>query len=305
MVDARAAILKENTLVGGYRLLGLLGKGGMGAVYRAEQISIGREVALKVLHPSRMRKAGAVDEFLKEARHCASLHHRGIVPIHEAGYDNNIQLAYYSMAYVHGRTLFTYVTQQQGIAEDQALNFALAMAQALGHAHEHGLIHRDIKPENVLIDQSGNCLLTDLGLALDLVGSQTRKNRRRALSIVGTPEYGSPEQLRNPARACPASDVFSLGGVLHFMLTNRIPYDGETVIDLIGNVLLTDPQALTLCSPAMQDLIRLLMDKEAERRPANGYQAANIIKEFQAGLTTRRISNHSQTRRRVRRGRRR
>lgn len=274
-----AEILPSGAQVGGYVIQGMLGKGGMGTVYRAMQVSIGRSVALKVLHPARMTRPGAVERFLAEARIAAGLQHSSLVTIHEAGQDPTSGLVYYSMEYIHGRTLSTALAQEGPLPPARALDLTGQIAGALAAAHDHGLVHRDVKPANVLLDQAGRARLTDLGLALDRVGAAGEgAGGWKTFRLVGTACYSPPEQLRNPDRAGPASDIYALGGTLLEMLTGEPPFTGETLLDLVVRICTEDPPRLTEVAPSwLQDLLARLLAKDPADRPADGRAAQTLL----------------------------
>lgn len=268
--------LESGQTIGPYQLKRTLGSGGMGTVFLATQLSLGRDVALKVLKESRLQAPGAAEGFLAEAARTAQLNHPHLVSVHDAGRDESTGLVYYTMAYIHGSNLRRVVTNQDRVPIDHALRIAHECALGLGHAHTRGLVHRDFKPDNVMINHDKRAMITDLGLALDRLGRQVF-NSAKTLALVGTPEYAAPEQSRNPGRAVPASDVFSLGSVLYFMLTGEEPFEGETVIDLIVRVATEEPARYQELDPKIRNLLDLLMAKHPDDRPANGDQAAEAI----------------------------
>ncbi|MFW5845470.1 MAG: serine/threonine-protein kinase [Planctomycetota bacterium] len=294
--------LQPGNELGPYQLKRTLGSGGMGTVYLATQLRLDRDVALKVIKPSRVVNPGAAENFLREAARTAQLNHPHLVAVHDAGRDEATGLVYYAMTYVDGSTLRRVVINQKTIPPEHALRLAHECALGLGHAHQQGLVHRDLKPDNVLISQEKRAMVTDLGLAMDRLGNQ-RLNSAKTLAIVGTPEYAAPEQSRNPSRAVPASDVFSLGCCLHFMLTGKDPFDGETLLDLVVRVATEEPDGWEDLAPAHRDLLELLMAKDPEDRPADGSEAAEAITLTARGAGTggKRRSAASIRRRRRRR----
>ncbi|MDA3963765.1 MAG: serine/threonine-protein kinase [Planctomycetota bacterium] len=269
------ADLPPGTVIGGYRLAGLLGKGGMGAVYLAEQLSIGRKVALKLVSAKRL--GGKVDSFVREARTAAQLQHPSLVAVHEVGAEANLGLYYYSMEYIHGRTLFTVVQQEGSLPPDRVRTYALQVTSALAHAHRQGLIHRDVKPENIMIDEHGNAKLADLGLAADQLGGRGRVLGNRVLSVVGTPGWSAPEQMRNPERTCAQSDIFALGCVIAFMITGKQPFEGETLIDLAVRVATEPVAGLEDLPESWQDIVEELTAKDPLMRPSHGAAAMHLI----------------------------
>ncbi len=296
--------LGEGSVVGGYRLGGMLGKGGMGFVFLAEQMSIGRQVALKVLHPNRLGSPQRVEQFLREARTAARLQHQNLVTIHEAGVDVDNGLAFYSMDYIHGRTLRTLLNQFGAMDEDRAVAIMRQACQGLAKAHAAGIVHRDIKPENILVDNSGRAMITDLGLACEQVPVTPGAGNRRLLSIVGTPGYAAPEQARVPESATCASDVFSLGCTLYCMVTGRDPFDGATVIDLIANVLTIEPDIPDTLSGSMADIIDACLHKDPAERPNNAAALDVLLADWHPGPSQDDSQSITRRRRRVPRRRR-
>lgn len=278
--------LPSGMQLGGYRLEGRLGLGGMGTVYRAVQISIGRIVAVKVLHADRVARADRLEAFLNEARLAAKLHHHGLVTVHDVGHLPQQGVVFYAMDYVHGRTLHMKVAQEGPQPPATARAITLAIAEAMGHAHRVGLIHRDLKPENVLINQQGRVVITDLGLATEGV-QRPGATSARTLHIVGSPGWTAPEQLRNPARVVPASDVFAIGCLHYFMLTAQPPFTGETLIDLAVAVCAEQPHRWEEALPAQElDLLDLLMAKHPNDRPADGGAVAALMRQTPAAAST-------------------
>lgn len=268
--------LPHGTVLGNYRLEGQLGRGGMGVVYRAIQLSMDRPVAVKVLHPHRVRDEKAVQDFITEARITAGFDHSGIVRVYEVGRVRD-NLLFFSMELVMGRTLATLVQQQGPLAWPQARNLVLQIADALAHAHRRGVVHRDLKPGNVLLDANGQVHVTDLGLAMDRFAGRTAELGRRTLSLVGTAEWSAPEQLRNPQRATPAADVFALGATAYWLLTGQEPFAGEGLLDLVIAVAVDEPPLLArLPSPARGILERMLA-KDPAQRPADGNAVLTLL----------------------------
>lgn len=271
--------LPPGTEIFGYEIERLLGRGGMGNVYLAKQKSLDRQVALKVLHPQRLRNPTSVDSFLREARAAAQLSHANLVAVHDVHADPERKLYCYSMEYVQGITASRLVQTQGVLKRSQALHLTYQMGKALGHAHRHGLVHRDIKPDNILVTQNGSAKLLDLGLVRDRF-EQSAEAGARILSIVGTPEYSAPEQHRNPKQAVPASDVYSLGATLFFLFIGRPPFIGDTVIDLIVRVA---TEQISYPSGVPSDCRRLL-DLMLAKRPADRLYDGDAVVEALKGL---------------------
>lgn len=294
--------LPPGTKLGAYVLKGQLGQGGMGTVYLAEQTTIGRQVALKVLNPDKLQQEGALERFITEAKTAAALQHQNLVTIHDVGQIPEQGVVFYSMDYIHGRMLYTKVRQEGPLAPGPASDLIQQVAGALGYAHHNGLIHRDVKPENVIIDEYGIPKLTDLGLAVDRFGGNGAGPRNaRSLAIVGTPTWSPPEQLRNPSRCTAASDVWSLGALYYFLLTAEAPFTGESLIDLAINIATVDPLKLDQLDDPEHDAIRALMAKDPAERPADGKAALAVLR---GGTQDGPSSKGPTTRRRSRRRRR-
>ncbi len=202
----------------GYSIRGILGHGGMGTVYLALQESLDREIALKVLLPSLARDPIATERFLREARYAAKLHHPNIAAIHEVG--THADMPYMAMSYEPGGTLAQAL--HGPLEPGRALGVVRDIGSALEHAHRRGVVHRDVKPENILLRGDGTCVLSDFGIAHALAQPSGLTTEGTS---VGTPHYMSPEQLRGET-VDGRSDLYSLGIVLHQMLTGELPYTG-------------------------------------------------------------------------------
>lgn len=268
----------------GYRLTAVLGRGGMGTVYKAVQLSLKREVAVKVLHSTRIRNQTQVDKFLHEARAAGRLSHPNLVAVHDAHADPAQGLYCYSMELVPGSTLGRLLQERGPLPRPTALHILFQVAKALGHAHRNGLVHRDVKPDNILVTAQGAAKLADLGLVRDrLEGLASPGSGSRRLSIVGTPEYSAPEQSRNPSKASPASDCYSLGAVLYTMLLGKPPFTGETLIDLIVRAATEDPVFPANMPPDCQQLLEILLAKEPEDRYRDGDELATALEHIARG----------------------
>ena len=213
---------------GDYELLEELGRGGMGIVYRARQVSLNREVALKMILQGQLASPADRERFQAEAEAAARLDHPGIVPVYEVG--NSEGHPYFSMKYVRGETLSHRLAN--GLVSPKAgADILASVARAIHYAHRQGVLHRDLKPSNILIDDEGQPHVTDFGLAKRV---QEAESLTRSGAILGTPAYMAPEQAAGArGEVGPASDVFSLGTVLYQMLTGKPPFQAASPVDTI------------------------------------------------------------------------
>ncbi len=205
-----------------YELLGLLGSGGFGRVYRVRDLHLEREVALKVLHPLLTKDPQVVERFHREAQLAARLSHPNIVNIYDIA--GRSGLIWYTMELIDGPSLAQLVEREGPLPLDRVLRLLREALSALAHAHGSGLVHRDIKPENMLLEQDGSLRITDFGLALALRGLGKFGG---ATSQSGTPQFASPEQLLGE-RVDQRSDLYSLAAVACFALLGRVPFPGLT-----------------------------------------------------------------------------
>ena len=209
-----------------YELLGLLGTGGFGRVYRVRDLRLEREVALKVLQPLVTRDPEVVERFRREAQLAAGLSHPNIVNIYDIG--GRSGLLWYTMELIEGPSLAQLVEREGPLSLDRVVRLLREALSALAHAHGSGLVHRDIKPENMLIDLTGSLQITDFGLALAIRGKYAG-----ATSQSGTPQFASPEQLLGE-RVDQRSDLYSLAAVAYYALLGRPPFPGRTVEQVLA-----------------------------------------------------------------------
>ena len=211
-------------VAGRYRLGRLLGRGSMGRVYQAHDEKLNRRVALKIPRFSGDADDPRVMRFYREARAAAALRHPNICPVHDVGEEAGVH--FISMGYLEGEPLSRVLAREGRLGVARAATVVRTLALALAEAHDHGVIHRDIKPGNVVVDPTGEPILTDFGLAriADEPGQTQHTAPGKAF---GTPAYMSPEQLRAESDLGPGTDVYSLGVLLFELLTGRLPFDGD------------------------------------------------------------------------------
>jgi serine/threonine protein kinase len=294
--------------LGGYTVQKALGRGGMGTVYLARQLSLGRDVALKVMAPEWARDPAHVARFTREAYAAAQLVHHNIVQIYDFGADKGVH--YFSMEYVEGQTLADQIRTDGTIAPEVAVSQILQAARGLKVAHDHGMIHRDVKPENLMLNRYGVIKVADLGLvrfagsgdvaavapadgassgvpAIEPESLESLPNITRVRVAMGTPAYMAPEQARDAANVGHRADIYSLGCTLYALVTGRPPFQGKTALEVITKHQVepvTPPDAVVAEIPrALSDIILKMVAKNPDER----YQTIDeVITAFEGFLKT-------------------
>ena len=256
-----------------YRILRLLGRGGMGAVYLARDLTLEREVAIKVVN-SAADSAEMYDRFRREAKTAAQLAHPHIVPLHAFG---NVEgMPYFVMGYVRGESLAERLRRDGKLPEVEARRILAEIADALDHAHRRGVVHRDVKPDNILIeDASGRALLTDFGIAKSITHGETLTQHG---SIVGTPHYMSPEQGAGHADIDGRSDIYSLGVVGYTMLAGRLPFEGRSAADILAKHVTQEPPPLRSIAPTISDTTQHAVERCLAKDPAKRWPDARALR---------------------------
>ncbi len=257
---------------GDYELLEEVGRGGMGVVYRARQISLNRIVAVKMLVARPFAVPELEERLHLEAEAAAGLNHPNIVTIFEFGECDD--QFYFSMEYIEGRSL-AQLTRHHSLAPTQAAQYVKAVAEAVHHAHEHGILHRDLKPSNILIDQHDQVKVTDFGLAKRL---GTDSELTLTGQLVGSPNYLSPEQAAGKHRALTVrSDVYSLGAVLYQLLTARPPLVGESLEETLVQIREKEAPSPRLLSSGVPRDLETICLKCLQKEPARRYGSAQAL----------------------------
>ena len=263
--------LEIGARLGHYRIIGLLGRGGMADVYRAEDERLGREVALKAVPPEFARDADRVERFEREVRAAARLTHPNIVTVYEFG--QGAGQHFYTMALMPGGDLKARIrAHPDGMPPEEARAVAAAMARALDYAHQQGFVHRDVKPENILFGEDGAPQLTDFGIARAM--SSGARMTATGMSI-GSPHYMSPEQARGK-EVDGRSDLYSLGVVLYEMLTGRAPFEAAETF-AVAYAHINDP--VPQLPPTLADW-QPVMDRLLAKSPEDRYSTAAEVAEI-------------------------
>jgi serine/threonine-protein kinase len=258
----------------GPELLEEIGRGGMGVVYKARQISPPRLVALKVILAAGQASDEELQRFRREAEIAAQLEHPNLVAVYQAGVHEG--LPYLSMQLVEGRSLAKEVSRFTQ-DPDAAARLMATVARAIHFAHQHGVLHRDLKPANVLLDAQGNPHVADFGLAKRLQGGSRGLTQTGA--VVGTPAYMAPEQAAAPKGLTTAVDVYGLGAVLYELLTGRPPFQAATALDTLLQVLDQEPVRPKALNPRVNQDLEAICLKCLEKVPARRYASAEALAE--------------------------
>ncbi len=275
--------------LGDYELLEMLGRGGMGVVYRAQQRSLQREVALKLILQGAVAREDELKRFQSEAESAAGLEHPNIVPIFEVGETQGWH--YIGMKLIRGENLSQRLARGP-LPEREGAALIIKVARAIEFAHSQGVIHRDLKPANILIDEEGNPHVSDFGLAKRL---QSGASLTHTGEVLGTPAYMAPEQAESGrGEIGPACDVFSMGAILYALVTGRPPFQGATAVDTLLMLLEQDPPPPRLLNPQVTRDLEMILLKSLQKPVELRYASAGALADdLQAHLDGLPISARS------------
>jgi Tol biopolymer transport system component len=315
-LEAAASMLAEEQSLAGrqvhhYRILSLLGAGGMGEVYRALDLRLKREVAIKVLPDHLARDREAMARFRREARALAALSHPNILTIYDFNIEQDISYAVTEL--LTGETLRARMKRSL-LAWEQALEIALPVAEGLSAAHDKGITHRDLKPENIFLTAEGAVKILDFGLAR-LEGAASLRPLRvdspteatthltEQGKVMGTPAYMSPEQARGQ-KLDARTDLFSFGVMLYEMATGRAPFRGETPAELFAELLKHEPPPVRELNPELpvelQQIVGKALEKEREARYQSAKDLLADLKRLSPGVSSRQAATNAARPRRMR-----
>lgn len=258
--------------LGGFRLMCEVGSGGMGVVYRAEQLSLGRTVAVKFLLSGRAARGGQLERFLNEGRLLARLDHPNVVRVIEVGTADHTP--YIVMEFVDGQTLARHAAGRH-LPVPEAVRWVELLARAVAYCHEQGVLHRDLKPANVLLSTDGAPKLTDFGLAKALDPEEPGQLTRTG-DVMGTPSYMAPEQAAGRP-ADKTADVYGLGAILYELLTGRPPFEGENTLAVMKQVLESPARSPRRLRPDVPRDVDTVCLKCLEKQPAARYPTAAAL----------------------------
>ena len=274
------ALAIGSTLVGKYEIRNVLGMGGMGIVYLAENIDIGRTVAIKILRSRARRDAATRERFRQEARACAQIGHPGIVDVLDMGETETGQ-AFIVMEYLEGETLAARLRQRGSLVISEALSVITEALDAIAAAHAKGIVHRDLKPDNLFLVWRPKWCVKILDFGISKIESDEDVRLTASNMVMGSVLYMPPEQARDARAAGPQADLYSLGAVLYHALTGRPPFAGQNYSEVLSRVL-TDPheplgRALPDAPPALAALVDQLLSKDPDKRPASARGLRNKL----------------------------
>ena len=270
-----------------YRVTGLLGTGGMARVYRARDELLGREVALKVLSERLSTDRSFVERFRREAQNAAGLNHPNIVSLFDYGDED--RRYFIVMELIDGRSLSDIIDEDGPLMPERAAEIARDVARGLGRAHDSGLVHRDIKPHNIMITNTGQTKVTDFGIARAL-SADAEATMTQTGMVIGTAAYLSPEQAQgNPVDA--RSDVYSLGCVLHEMLTGDAPFAGDTPLSIAYKHVRENPERPSEVNADVPEALDAIVMKAMSKNPDNRYgDATEMAEDLDRFLAGRRVA---------------
>ncbi|CAM4039894.1 Stk1 family PASTA domain-containing Ser/Thr kinase [Lederbergia lenta] len=269
---------------GRYKILRMIGGGGMANVYLAHDIILEREVAVKVLRLDFATEDEFIRRFQREAQAATSLNHENIVNIFDVGEESDIY--YIVMEYVDGMTLKQFIQQNHPVSIEKTIDIMKQLTSAVDHAHQNHIVHRDIKPQNILIDHDGHVMITDFGIAMALSSTSITKTN----AVLGSVHYLSPEQARG-GMATKKSDIYSIGIVMFELLTGRLPFSGESAVSIALKHLQSDTPSPSRWNPDIPQSVENIVLKATAKDPFLRYETTEEMgSDLESALNPERIN---------------
>lgn len=260
-----------------YKIQSVIGKGGMATVYKAIQINLDRPVALKIVHQNLVHDDEFIKRFIREAQVCSSLNHPNIVTIHDIGSIGTVN--YMAMEFLEGMTLRDMVQTHGNIGVEEIIDLIAPIAQALGYIHQRGIVHRDVKSSNIIITSDGRPVLMDFGI----VYSEGKESLSQFGTVLGTPEYMSPEQAEGKVKIDGSTDIYSLGVVMFECLTGKLPYHSDNYLSTLVQVIHDNPPSVSSINPRLPEWINSIVNvclvKDRTMRFSDGTALAKALKK--------------------------
>ncbi|MFP3916326.1 Stk1 family PASTA domain-containing Ser/Thr kinase [Lysinibacillus telephonicus] len=267
-----------------YKIIELIGGGGMSNVYLAHDMILNRDVAIKILRYDISNEEEFHRRFQREALSATSLAHPNIVSIYDVGEDGDMH--YIVMEYIKGKTLKQYINEFSPLSPARSVQIMKQLTSAIAHAHENQIIHRDIKPQNILVDEDGNVKITDFGIATSLSATSYTKTN----SVIGTVHYLSPEQARG-GNATKKSDIYALGIVLYELLTGELPFSGESAVSIALKHLQTETPSVREFDASIPQSLENVVLKATAKNPIHRYSSVEEMEDdLQTVLSSNRVN---------------
>ena len=255
----------------GYEIQQELGRGGMGVVYKARDVKLGRIVALKMVIGGKFATEEELQRFRLEGAAAAKLDHSGIVPIYEIGESGGNH--FFSMKFIDGKSLAECADDFRG-DEKAIVELMAKIAGAVQHAHERGVLHRDLKPANILLDSENDPAITDFGLAKQM---GTDRDLTKTGIVMGTPGFMAPEQAAGKKDITTSADVFSLGAIMYWLITRQAPFIGETPFQTVMNTIEGETPSVRLAVPSASADLDLICKKAMHKDPGERYSSSAAL----------------------------
>src|SRR2546425_9328159 len=269
---APSSRIAPGTLLGRrYEILALLGEGGMGTVYKARDLELGRLVALKAIRPEMASRPEILERFKREILLASQVTHKNVLRIHDFGEAGDVR--FISMNYVEGLNLKALLEKEGPLPLDRGLALARQVGEALQAAHDAGIVHRDLKPQNVLVDEDGTAYIADFGISRSLAEGGTMTETG---AVLGTVDYMSPEQARGETPDH-RGDIYSFGVMLYEMFTGALPFRASNALSVMMKRLHEDAPAMRQARPELPAWLSAVVARALRRRPEDRYQSAREL----------------------------